>query len=142
MRHGSKIDPPNRFERVHAERDDSHLEWDSEYLTQRENRRIEYIFDASKSIVAENQSPDVPFRCERSVNRILPEACVFASGVCAPAVERSRTVSLPCLKCKDLSNVNRPPRISTDTIARLRQMRPELILLPLPSQHEAQDSIA
>jgi hypothetical protein len=31
MRHGSKIDPPNRFEKVHQEADYEHSEWDQEY---------------------------------------------------------------------------------------------------------------
>jgi len=61
MRHGSRIDPPNRFESTHSEPDFEHLEWDTEYLRDFEYRKIEYIPDASKSIVSENNSPDIPF---------------------------------------------------------------------------------
>jgi hypothetical protein len=62
MRHGSNLDPPNRFETVNRELDLEHLEWDEEYRAERENRRIEYIFDASKSVISENNSPDIPFK--------------------------------------------------------------------------------
>ncbi len=78
MRHGSRIDPPNRFERTYAEPDFEHLEWDTEYLNQRQDRRIEYIADTSKSIVAENNSPDIPFRF--SVNPY--RGCIHACSYC------------------------------------------------------------
>ena len=77
MRHGSRIDPPNRFEQVHSEPDDEHLEWDQEYLQSRENRRIEYIADASKTIVSENKSPDIPFRYSINPYRGCIHACSY-----------------------------------------------------------------
>ena len=43
MRHGSQIDPPNRFESVHAEPDLDHMEWDTEYLNSQSNRPVEYL---------------------------------------------------------------------------------------------------
>lgn len=42
MRQGSNLDPPNRFETIHAEPNYEHLEWGVEYLNERTNRRIEY----------------------------------------------------------------------------------------------------
>ena len=45
MRHGTRLDPPNRFETTHSERDDSHVEWDTEYLQGRSDRNIEYLND-------------------------------------------------------------------------------------------------
>lgn len=78
MRHGSKIDPPNRFERIHAVADDEHVEWDTEYLKERQDRRIEYIADTSKSIVSENNSPDIPFRF--SVNPY--RGCIHSCSYC------------------------------------------------------------
>ena len=78
MRHGSNIDPPNRFERTHVVQDNEHLEWDDEYLKERENRHIEYISDTSKSIVSENNSPDIPFRY--SVNPY--RGCIHACSYC------------------------------------------------------------
>lgn len=78
MRHGSNIDPPNRFERTHVVQDNEHLEWDVEYLKERKNRKIEYIADTSKSIVSENNSPDIPFRY--SVNPY--RGCVHSCSYC------------------------------------------------------------
>lgn len=78
MRHGSQLDPPNRFDKTHSEADYEHLEWDDEYLRQREDRPIQYLEDTSKSIVVENNSPDVPFRY--SVNPY--RGCVHACSYC------------------------------------------------------------
>lgn len=61
MRHGSNLDPPNRFETVHHEPDLEHLEWDQEHLRTLTHRKIEYIADSAKTIVSENKSPDIPF---------------------------------------------------------------------------------
>ncbi len=77
MRHGSNLDPPNRFDRVHAEADFEHLEWDSEYLKERTDRRIQYLSDASKSIVSENDSPDIPFRFSVNPYRGCAHACPY-----------------------------------------------------------------
>jgi DNA repair photolyase len=77
MRHGSRIDPPNRFERIHAEADDEHLEWDTEYLEERQDRRIEYLADNSKSVVSENHSPDVPFRYSLNPYRGCIHSCSY-----------------------------------------------------------------
>lgn len=77
MRHGSQIDPPNRFERTHVETDNEHLEWDTEYLKERQDRRIEYIYDSSKSIVSENNSPDIPFRFSLNPYRGCIHSCAY-----------------------------------------------------------------
>ncbi|MGV3484695.1 MAG: PA0069 family radical SAM protein [Planctomycetaceae bacterium] len=78
MRHGSHLDPPNRFESIHREVDLEHLEWDQEHLRTLTNRKIEYIDDASQSIVSENSSPDIPFRY--SVNPY--RGCVHSCSYC------------------------------------------------------------
>ncbi|MGE3775729.1 MAG: PA0069 family radical SAM protein [Pirellulaceae bacterium] len=78
MRHGSSLDPPNRFDKTHSEADYEHLEWDDEYLRQSGDRPVQYLADASKSIVVENNSPDVPFRY--SVNPY--RGCVHACSYC------------------------------------------------------------
>lgn len=54
MRYGSEIDPHNRFQRVQVHLDDDP---DPEPLA----RKVEYLYDDSKSIVAKNNSPDLPF---------------------------------------------------------------------------------
>ncbi len=78
MRHGSHLDPPNRFENTHAVPDLEHLEWDEEYLHQREHRPIELIEDSSQTIVSENNSPDIPFRY--SVNPY--RGCIHGCSYC------------------------------------------------------------
>lgn len=78
MRHGSNLDPPNRFDRIHSEADAEQLEWDDEYLKERTDRKIQYLPDSSRSIVSENDSPDIPFRF--SVNPY--RGCVHACSYC------------------------------------------------------------
>jgi DNA repair photolyase len=78
MRFGSGIDPPNRFDRVHRESDPDQMEWDLEYqqaLT--EGRRVEYVSDTSKSIISENQSPDIPFRYSLNPYRGCRHGCSY-----------------------------------------------------------------
>ena len=77
MRHGSKIDPPNRFEAAHRERDLEHVEWDTEYLRGLGNRRIEYFDDASRSLISENTSPDIPFRYSINPYRGCVHGCSY-----------------------------------------------------------------
>jgi DNA repair photolyase len=77
MRHGSRLDPPNRFETTHAVPDLEHLEWDTEYLAQRQDRRIEYLPDTSQSLVTSNDSPDIPFRYSVNPYRGCAHGCAY-----------------------------------------------------------------
>lgn len=77
MRHGSNIDPPNRFEKVHHEIDLEHLEWDQEYQRELTHRPIEYVTDSSNTIVSENNSPDIPFRYSLNPYRGCIHACSY-----------------------------------------------------------------
>lgn len=77
MRHGSHIDPPNRFEKVHQEMDLDHVEWDEEHLRGLTNRQIEYIADSSNKIVSENNSPDIPFRYSLNPYRGCIHGCSY-----------------------------------------------------------------
>ncbi|MEZ5940457.1 MAG: PA0069 family radical SAM protein [Planctomycetaceae bacterium] len=77
MRHGSNIDPPNRFETVHRELDLEHLEWDEEHLHGLTNRAIEYIDDDSKSLVVKNNSPDIPFLYSVNPYRGCAHGCSY-----------------------------------------------------------------
>lgn len=77
MRHGSKIDPPNRFLATHTVPDLEQVEWDDEYLRQRSDRPIEYLVDASRTIVAENDSPDIPFRYSINPYRGCVHGCAY-----------------------------------------------------------------
>ena len=78
MRHGSQLDPPNRFEAVRSEPALDHVQWDTEYLNEHTNRKIEYLKSTSKSIVTENNSPDLNFRY--SVNPY--NGCVHSCSYC------------------------------------------------------------
>lgn len=77
MRHGSNIDPPNRFEAVHQQPDLEHLQWDREHLRALTNRTIEYVDDASQSIISENSSPDIPFRYSLNPYRGCVHSCSY-----------------------------------------------------------------
>ena len=77
MRHGSQLDPPNRFDSHHRVSDLEHVEWDQEFLRQIGNRQIEYIADTSKSIISENDSPDVPFRYSLNPYRGCIHGCAY-----------------------------------------------------------------
>lgn len=77
MRHGSRIDPPNRFETTRRETDLEHLDGDEGYVHELEQRRIEYLSDSSRSIVSENQSPDVPFRYSLNPYRGCAHGCSY-----------------------------------------------------------------
>lgn len=77
MRHGSHIDPPNRFEKQHREWDLEHLEWDQEHLQTLLNRPIQYLPDVSRSVVSENNSPDIPFRFSINPYRGCSHGCSY-----------------------------------------------------------------
>ena len=77
MRHGSMIDPPSRFDKTKSERDLEHLEWDQEYLSRLNERPVEYVSDDSKSIVSENNSPDIPFRYSINPYRGCLHGCSY-----------------------------------------------------------------
>lgn len=77
MRHGSHLDPPNPFLKVQSEPDLDHLEWDQEYLQDQPARPIEYYPDAARSIVSENDSPDIPFRYSVNPYRGCVHACPY-----------------------------------------------------------------
>lgn len=78
MRHGSHIDPPNRFQKIHLELDPEQLSDDDDDVGGEPHRKIEYLEDDSQSIVSENRSPDIPFRY--SVNPY--RGCIHACSYC------------------------------------------------------------
>lgn len=78
-RHGSNLDPPNRFERLHRvvlPEDLDQLAPDDELLNG-PDRDIEYYDDESESILSENQSPDIPFRYSVNPYRGCIHACAY-----------------------------------------------------------------
>jgi DNA repair photolyase len=74
---GAQSLPPNRFEKIHAEDDFDHLDADDEYLQQRRKPKTEYFADASRSIISENDSPDVPFRFSLNPYRGCAHGCAY-----------------------------------------------------------------
>ncbi len=61
MQHGSRIDRRIGFVSQHVEADLEHVADDADYLHTLDGRPIEYLPDASQSIVSTNDSPDIPF---------------------------------------------------------------------------------
>lgn len=77
MRHGSQLDPINRFEKTQQVLDPEYLEWDREFAEQAFSRPIQYADDDSQSIVSENQSPDIPFRYSVNPYRGCAHGCAY-----------------------------------------------------------------
>ena len=59
------------------EPDWDHLEWDQEHLADPPSRPIEYLFDESRSVVSENNSPDIPFRYSLNPYRGCVHGCAY-----------------------------------------------------------------
>ena len=74
---GSSLRPPNRFGETHAERDWDHIDGDDEYLAALARIPTEYLPDASRSIISENDSPDLPFRYSLNPYRGCQHGCVY-----------------------------------------------------------------
>jgi DNA repair photolyase len=77
MRHGSHLDPHNRFESLSREADFEHVEWDQEYQQGLTNRAVEFIPDHSQSLVVQNQSPDIPFNYSLNPYRGCEHGCAY-----------------------------------------------------------------
>lgn len=74
---GSRLKPPNRFDRVHSEADFEHLEFDEDVLQDLARLQTEYLPDDSRSIVSENTSPDIPFRYSANPYRGCLHGCAY-----------------------------------------------------------------
>ena len=72
---GAQIDPPNRFEAIHAERDFEHFT-DEDSLDKRPVK-TQFLVDHSRSIVSENDSPDIPFRYSVNPYRGCEHGCAY-----------------------------------------------------------------
>ena len=71
---GSQIEPPNRFASIHVEDDWGHT---GEELAVEYSRKTEYLSDNSKSIISENDSPDIGFRYSLNPYRGCAHGCVY-----------------------------------------------------------------
>lgn len=78
MRHGSNINPDNRFNSIHQADDFEHLDAeDLAVLEEGPRVPIQYISDSSQSIVSENDSPDIPFRFSLNPYRGCIHGCSY-----------------------------------------------------------------
>ena len=74
---GAAVQPPNRFARIQVEDDFEHLEHDPEAQTGRRTVPTQYFADASRSVVSENDSPDIPFRYSLNPYRGCSHGCSY-----------------------------------------------------------------
>lgn len=74
MRRGTDLNPKNRFERIETIVDE-YCEVDEEGL----GRSIvtEWFWDQTKSIISENDSPDIPFRYSINPYRGCEHGCAY-----------------------------------------------------------------
>ena len=74
---GTDLAPPNRFERVHLEKDYEQLAADDELLA--DERRVPTVFlpDNAATIIRENDSPDIPFRFSINPYRGCEHGCAY-----------------------------------------------------------------
>lgn len=69
---GAGINPPNRFERLHFEEDDAALD-----ESERRSVATQFLRDTSRSVLARNDSPDVPFTYSLNPYRGCEHGCVY-----------------------------------------------------------------
>ncbi|HEX4125241.1 MAG TPA: PA0069 family radical SAM protein [Tepidisphaeraceae bacterium] len=74
---GTALNPPNRFETLRIEADLEHLEGDEEYLDRFGRPVTQYLVDASQSIIARNDSPDVGFTHSINAYRGCSHGCIY-----------------------------------------------------------------
>jgi DNA repair photolyase len=74
---GAQSAPANRFGQTYAEADLEQVEHDAEYLEDLRNLKTDYLPDASKSIISENDSPDIPFRFSLNPYRGCLHGCSY-----------------------------------------------------------------
>ncbi len=74
---GAQEQPHNRFERVRAEADFEHLEHDDVDVADRRRLATEFLPDDSRSLISENNSPDIPFRWSLNPYRGCEHGCAY-----------------------------------------------------------------
>ena len=76
-RRGAFSAPPNRFEAIRCELDLEQIEQIDEILHVPPRKTINYLPDLSRSIVSENNSPDVPFKYSLNPYRGCLHGCAY-----------------------------------------------------------------
>jgi len=74
---GAAIRPANRFGETHALADLEHVANDPELLAELATSRTVYLPDASRSIISENDSPDLRFRYSLNPYRGCQHGCAY-----------------------------------------------------------------
>jgi DNA repair photolyase len=74
---GSGLRPPNRFDNIHSELDLEQVEHDDEYLATLAKVPTTYLPDDSRSIISENDSPDLFFRYSLNPYRGCLHGCSY-----------------------------------------------------------------
>ena len=83
---GAHINPANRFEKTRLEPDFEQVEYDEEFVAESANPKTVYLPDDSRSIVTENDSPDVPFRYSLNPYRGCSHGCSYCYARAHPRV--------------------------------------------------------
>src|SRR5262249_6002670 len=74
---GARINPGNRFECTRHELELDQLEVDDDYIEVLGRPPTEYFTDTSRSIIAENDSPDVGFEVSINPYRGCEHGCIY-----------------------------------------------------------------
>lgn len=74
---GSGSNPASRFLPVIRENDFEHVAFDEEFLEGLERPKTVYMDDLSKSVISENDSPDIPFRYSLNPYRGCLHGCSY-----------------------------------------------------------------
>src|SRR5688572_32414743 len=74
---GAAFDPPNRFERLRVEDDLEHWENDPDGVEELKKVRTEYYVDSSRTVIARNDSPDIPFEYSLNPYRGCTHGCIY-----------------------------------------------------------------
>jgi DNA repair photolyase len=75
---GPAINPPNRFERLHVECDAQTWQSDLDGMPdERPDPRTQFFYDATESILARNDSPDIPFSYGINAYRGCEHGCAY-----------------------------------------------------------------
>jgi DNA repair photolyase len=74
---GARLNPPNRFEATHHELELEAVEEDADYLAGLSRPGTVYLPDTSRSIIAQNDSPDVGFEVSFNPYRGCEHGCIY-----------------------------------------------------------------